>query len=341
MEIHPFVFFVFLLIGINEGDTLAIPAIPAPVSTLLQMAWAKVNPSTMDIEIKKISKSLDEMKTKLEKLEHAVIFGQDIKTIEYLIEKFNTNNKNNNSQFDKEMWAMTAIENGSDGFDKSLKSLGEMMDGTSKIFAEGSIFEVIAKDKNGNEGTACANSNIEEAWDYLIGLWTVGHAVWARAYNIKNQNFQIHAKELERKARSKLGDFEQAKDMAYPDHCNCFQKGVFYFDLDHLTNPSKNSYTNVITARLCQSKCNETDNCLFWTFHKDSSKCFIHEHDNHKSTADDEDEVISGPKVCPMYWSFCCGLGYWVSVLVALVIVLISIIGMCCCCVMVCKEVCD
>ena len=48
---------------------------------------------------------------------------------------------------------------------------------------------------------------------------------------------------------------------------------------------------------------------------------------------DDEEDVISGPKVCQMYWSFCCGLDYGLSVLVVLLIVLATIIGLCCMCV--------
>ena len=74
-------------------------------------------------------------------IEIATIFGQDIKQIEYLIESYiDETNKNDSAQRD---WANTATEFGGDGFKKTLGSLKEMMDGSSKLFAQDSIFEVI------------------------------------------------------------------------------------------------------------------------------------------------------------------------------------------------------
>ena len=83
---------------------------------------------------------------------------------------------------EKEKWAEIALSYSSDGFDKSLSSLEELMDGTSHIFAEGSIFQLLANEEDEN---VC--HNIDVAWDYLGGLWTVGHAVWAQAYKIKHK----------------------------------------------------------------------------------------------------------------------------------------------------------
>ena len=76
-------------------------------------------------------------------LEHAVIFGPDIQTIEYLIKTYNDISESNNTQA-KEKWADLALELGSDGFQKSLNSLKSMMEGNNKLFAEGSILDVIA-----------------------------------------------------------------------------------------------------------------------------------------------------------------------------------------------------
>ena len=76
-------------------------------------------------------------------LEHAVIFGPDIQTVEYLIKTYNDISENNNTQA-KEKWADLALELGSDGFQKSLNSLKSMMEGKNKLFAEGSILDVIA-----------------------------------------------------------------------------------------------------------------------------------------------------------------------------------------------------
>ena len=57
---------------------------------------------------------MKEIKGHLQKIEIAVIFGQDLKTIEYLIESYvEVIDKNDVA---KQQWANTALEFGRDGF---------------------------------------------------------------------------------------------------------------------------------------------------------------------------------------------------------------------------------
>ena len=112
--------------------------IVGPIGKILSISWSQLKPSGLDNQIKTVSRDVKEIKGHLQKIEIAVIFGQDLKTIEYLIESYvEVINKND---FAKQQWADTAR----DGFKKCLASLKEMMDGTSNLFAEESIFEVIA-----------------------------------------------------------------------------------------------------------------------------------------------------------------------------------------------------
>ena len=96
--------------------------LPGFVVPLLQMGWDQINPYSINNQIKGISSQLKNMKTQLEKLEHTVIFGKDIKTIEYLIDIYNKNG----TEEEKEKWAEIALTYSSDGFDKSLSSLGKL-----------------------------------------------------------------------------------------------------------------------------------------------------------------------------------------------------------------------
>ena len=116
--------------------------IVGPIGKILSISWNELNPNSLDNQIKTVSRDVKEIKGHLQKIEIAVIFGQDLKTIEYLIESYvEVINKNDDA---KQQWADTALEFGRDGFKKCLASLKEMMDGTSNLFAEESIFEVIA-----------------------------------------------------------------------------------------------------------------------------------------------------------------------------------------------------
>ena len=121
-------FFLHFANGIN----------PTPIFSEL---WSQLNPISMENNIKTIVNEVREIKTHLQKIEIATIFGQDVKQIEYLIESYiDVVNKNDSAQGD---WADTATEFGGDGFRKTLTSLKEMMDGSSTLFAQDSIFEVI------------------------------------------------------------------------------------------------------------------------------------------------------------------------------------------------------
>ena len=122
------------------GSALALA--PAKLlEPLFSTAWSQLNPNSMQNRIKEISKDVKQIKTHLQKIEQAIIFGQDVKTIEYLIESYVNVIKRDESA--QRNWATTALEFGGDGFQKTLASLKEMMDGSSNLFAKESIFEVI------------------------------------------------------------------------------------------------------------------------------------------------------------------------------------------------------
>ena len=129
-----------------------------PVYDILRISWNNLNPA----KIKDISEDLVDIKTHLDKLEHTVTFGWDIKTVEHLIETYIDVQLQDKST--QEKWADTALEYGSDGFDKSLKSLKEIMDGSSQIFAEDSILAVI-----GNQNTEFVSYTASKK--YLPGRW--------------------------------------------------------------------------------------------------------------------------------------------------------------------------
>ena len=94
-------------------------------------------------------------------------------------------------------------------------------------FFQGSIFQIIANDED-DDANVCLN--IEAAWEYLGGVWTLGHAVWVQAYKIKHKNdYSAFATQKKDAAMSKMEDFSRVKDLAYPDHCHCFLKGEWVF----------------------------------------------------------------------------------------------------------------
>ena len=259
--------FVFLSLLVPSQSTVSgnSGVLANPAATLLALLWEEVSPASLKNEVRQVNKELAEIKTHLGKIEQAVIFGRDIKTIEFLVTKYTQ--ISDIEEMDK--WAETALEYGSDGFDRTIKSLEEMMLGTSQLFAEGSIFgTIVAQD----DGEICTKVNV--AFEYLMGLWTVSHAVWAQAYLIKKQNFETNAREKKIRAESSIANFEQVKDEALPDHCNCFQKDTFYADVDHLINPHETSSVDASSARGCQSRCHADLAC------KRNSTCFKHNNDN-------------------------------------------------------------
>ena len=132
---------VFLFHFVVVGSVPALAPALKLVEPLFSTAWSKLNPNSMQNLVKQISKDVKEIKTHLQKIEVAIIFGQDVKTIEFLIDSYiGVINKGESAQG---RWANTAMEFGGDGFQKTLSSLKEMMDGSSNLFAKESIFEVI------------------------------------------------------------------------------------------------------------------------------------------------------------------------------------------------------
>ena len=247
---------------VQHGEALGIAPLITPI---LGMAWDKVNPYSLDNQIKAVYSELKNIKTEIDKLEHAVVFGRDVKTVEYLIEKYKDIEGNGN---EKDKWAQTALAFDDGGFDKSLTLLEEMMDGSSHLFAEGSIFQKLANDEESN---VC--EDIEGAWEYLSGLWVVGHAVWTRAYQIRKPlTYETFAEEKKSYAETKLRNFEVIKDLATPDHCHCYYQGLFLTHVDYIIGNKAPIQTGSATA--CQRQCVADSKCKFFTFVKSSQKCF-------------------------------------------------------------------
>ena len=114
------------------------------------MGWDTANPNSLQNKISDLSNKLKDIKTQIQKLEHAVMFGKEVKSIEYLIDQYDNHVMEGNFQ-DKLKLANLALSFGSDGFQRSLYSLEEMIEGTSQMFAEGSIFKIIANTKSNEE----------------------------------------------------------------------------------------------------------------------------------------------------------------------------------------------
>lgn len=263
------VLFSVLLLGQGRAS-MDVVALATPAASLLTLAWEEASPSSLKNQVRKVRAELAEIKTHLGKLEQAIIFGRDIKTIEFLIDKYTSISDIE----DKEKWAETALEYGSDGFEKTINSLKEMILGTSQVFAEGSIFTTIASKDSGN---ICTKINL--AFDYLVGLWTVSHAVWTQAYEIKKQNFNKNAIEKKTRAESAIAAFEQVKDEAIPNHCHCIEADIFYASINHLINPHETVSIGAKSATGCQGKCQADTECKAWTFYKTNLTCFKHSDD--------------------------------------------------------------
>jgi len=310
-----------------------VSSLPGFVAPIFTMGWDQINPYSINNQIKSISSELKNVKTQLEKIEHTVIFGNDIKTIEYLIEIYN--DKVNASDEEKGKWAETALSYGSDGFQKTLSSMEKFMEGTSRILAEGSIFQIIANDED-YDANVCLN--IEAAWEYLGGVWTLGHAVWVQAYKIKHKNdYSTFATQKKDAAMSKMEDFSRVKDLAYPDHCHCFLKGYYYAELDFVLN--LRIPTNATSSMKCQTMCYQDRDCKAFTYIQSTEKCYKHANKENEIEVDEDttksfeaEDIISGPRICPKHFSFCCRLGFGISVFIVVLIVFASLF--CCCCVL-------
>ena len=172
--------------------------------------------------------------------------------------------------------------------------------------------------------------DIRETFEYLIGLWVAGHATWAQAFKIENKSKDFDELKIKKKTQNVIDEFQNIKDTVTPKHCNCYQKGVYYPDFDHLINPNKTKFKIVKSEAGCQAYCYEDENCVAFTFYRNVTKCFMHESDENELNVDnehDENDIISGPKICPQYYSFCCNLGYGISVFITVLFPLIVLIG--------------
>ena len=248
---------------------------PNPAVALLGMAWNKINPGSLQNRVKRISKDLSDIKTSMVKAEFAVIFGQDIRTLEFLNNKYLSFQDDNEIQ--KRDWADTALGYGQDGFERATTSLRDMIEGRNQLFAQGSILEVIARKSTKVE--EC--DQMDFAYDYLVGLWTMSHAVWSQAYRIKNRNETV---DLKQKAEERIAVFHEIRESAaeiLPSHCLCLEEGVFYADVAYFFKDPKTA--NVTSAKKCQRGCQADKECKAWTFFEsNSSRCFLHQSNEHK-----------------------------------------------------------
>ena len=73
-------------------------------------------------------------------------------------------------------------------------------------------------------------------------------------------------------AASKMDVFVKARDKEYPEHCDCFENGIFYAQLDYMLG--KELPTETPSSRACQAECNSADKCMGFTFIEPSSKCY-------------------------------------------------------------------
>merc|ERR1712226_1697857 len=80
MKIWLIITIIFINFHLGYGKSV----LPGPVGAILETAWNELNPNSMKNRIKDISRDLSEIKTHLDKIEQAVIFGRDVKKIEYL-----------------------------------------------------------------------------------------------------------------------------------------------------------------------------------------------------------------------------------------------------------------
>lgn len=191
-------------------------------------------------------------------------------------------------------------------------------------------------DENGNDEKVC--TDLEETFDYLINLWVAGHATWVEAFRIRNDpDFKNHAVKKKQEAEAMIQKFIDIKENAKPIFCNCFLEGTYYNGLNQFLNPNADSQNLVRSASECQLFCFSKPGCEFWTYVQHLAKCFMFESNPVQGTVSDDydydkKDIISGPKVCPIYFSFCCDLGYTASVFITFFVVLACVLFAFCCC---------
>ena len=181
-------------------------------------------------------------------------------------------------------------------------------------------------------------TDLEEICDYLLNLWVLGHATWVQAFRIKNNNtIENFAESKKHDAETMMQTFITVKENVKPLYCNCMEEGVFYTNFNHWLNSNNSMSVQARSPSECQMECINMQGCQFWTFIQHLTKCWMFDEKATINEAHDKKDIISGPKQCQKYFSFCCGLGFGVSVTITFFIVLVSLIFFCCCCIIICK----
>ena len=183
-------------------------------------------------------------------------------------------------------------------------------------------------------------TDLEEISDYLINLWVLGHATWVQAFRIKNNNsIETFAESKKQDAETMIQTFIYMKENVKPLYCNCIEEGIFYINFNHWLNPNNSMSVQARSPSECQIECNNMQGCQFWTYIQHLTKCLMFDKKAIQASINEEHDkkdIVSGPKQCQKYFSFCCGLGFGVSVTITFFIVLVSLIFLCCCCYKIC-----
>ena len=119
-----------------------MPKLPGPLGSMIKKAWDSYNPYSLNNMVQEMRETMEQLKEELRWLEMEILYSDELATIDYLIQKYEEVGGSSTSAATQ--WANTAKEMGSDGFDKTLKSLKEMILGEGGFFADTSIFEVTA-----------------------------------------------------------------------------------------------------------------------------------------------------------------------------------------------------
>ena len=185
-------------------------------------------------------------------------------------------------------------------------------------------------------------TDLEEFCDYLTNLWVLGHATWVQAFRIKNNNnnnsIENFAESKKQDAETMMQTFIDMKENVKPQYCHCIEEGIVYININHWLNPNNSMSVQARSPSECQMECKNMQGCQFWTFIQHLTKCLMFDEKAIQATINEEHDkkdIISGPKKCQKYFSFCCGLGFGVSVTITFFLVPASLIFLCCCCYLV------
>ena len=149
MAILPFLFILFIFGCSSETHAFAIPS---PLEKLLELSWDAVNPNSLDNKIDEVVKGINDIKSELQLAEIAILYSASVKRIEFFIDEYNIAG----GEIDKYLAEAMVADWDPDGFHYTLRDLKNMAIGHDTLFAEESIFEVVARktegvDKNENK----------------------------------------------------------------------------------------------------------------------------------------------------------------------------------------------